>query len=87
MQRSSTRQESSSASKSRYDGASSSAGDELTVTLRSGPRVRMCAHGARAVSVSRPLADLWGSGGAEEVETLVWQGKEEAEDGQGMHGN
>lgn len=55
--------------------------------LAQAPRVRLCTHGACAVSVSRPLADLWGSGGAEEVETLVWQGKEEAEDGQRMHGS
>lgn len=74
-------QESSSASKNGYEGASSSEGRKLTVTLPSGMRMHTHTHaGARAVTVSRPLADVWGSGGAE-VEALVWQGKEEAEGG------
>lgn len=74
-------QESSSASKKGYEGASSSEGRKLTVTPPSGTRMHMHTHaGAHAVTVSRPLADLCGSGGAE-VEALVWQGKEEAEDG------
>ena len=81
-------QEPSSASKNGYDPAGSNEGHGLTATPHSGTLRHTHTHsGAQAVMVSRPLADLWGSGDASEVETPVWQGKEEAGAGQGTRGS